>query len=82
MSSLEFDGMPEPSHNHRWAKGTVIGLTAGLVLALAGDGYLLKRTSDTNDQMARMQDETHSQINKLGDATDGTPAAAPQGAGR
>jgi uncharacterized phage infection (PIP) family protein YhgE len=69
MSSLEYDGMHEESHSPRWGKGIVIGLTAGLVLALAGDGYLLKRASDTDDQMARMQDETHGQINKLGDAT-------------
>ena len=69
MSSLEYDGIPEHPQGHRWGTGTVIGLTAGLVLALAGDGYLLKRSSDTNDQMARMQDETHGQINKLGDAT-------------
>ena len=69
MSSLDFDGIPEQPHGSNWNKGTVIGLTAGLVLALAGDGYLLKRSSDTNDQMARMQDQTHSQITQLGDST-------------
>lgn len=69
MSSHEFDGTPDQGHSPSWVKGIVIGLTAGLVLALAGDAYLLKRTSDTNDQMARMQVETHSQITKLGDAT-------------
>jgi len=47
----------------------MIGLTAGLVLALVGDGYLLKRSSDTNDQLARMQDQTHTQITQLGDST-------------
>src|SRR5690349_18524822 len=74
MSSSEFNGTPEkPTREQNnasgWGRGAVIGLTAGLVLALAGDGYLLKRTSDTNDQMARMQDATHEQITKLGDAT-------------
>ena len=70
MSSLDFNGTPEdPKPTPSWSRGTVIGLTAGLVLALAGDGYLLKRTSDTNDQMARMQDATHTQITQLGDST-------------
>jgi chromosome segregation ATPase len=69
MSSLEYDGTPENPKGPRWGKGTVIGLTAGLVIALAGDGYLLKRSSDTNDQMARMQDQTRTQITQLGDST-------------
>ena len=69
MSSLDFDGMPEDPHGPRWGKGIVIGLTAGLVLALAGDAYLLKRSSDTDDQLARVQTQTHTQITKLGDAT-------------
>jgi chromosome segregation ATPase len=69
MSSLDFDGIPEQPHRPHWAKGAVIGLSAGLVLALAGDGYLLKRSSDANDQMARVQADTQSQITKLGDAT-------------
>jgi len=47
----------------------VIGLSAGLVLALAGDAYLLKRSGDTNDQMARMRAETQTEIAKLGDTT-------------
>jgi chromosome segregation ATPase len=69
MSSLDYDGTPEQSQGPRWGKGPVIGLTAGLVLALAGDAYLLKRSSDTNDQMARIQDQTHTQITALGDST-------------
>ncbi|MCU1334752.1 MAG: hypothetical protein JWO19_333 [Bryobacterales bacterium] len=51
------------------SQGTVIALGAGLVLALAGDGYLLKRSGDTNDKMAQTQAETQTQITKLGDAT-------------
>jgi len=70
MSSHDFDAIPEHDNSPRWAsRGAVAGLSVGLVLALAGDAYLLKRSGDTNDQMARMQDETHSQITKLGDAT-------------
>jgi len=75
MSSNEFDfdNNSAPNANagddRRFSKGTVVALTAGLVLALGGDAYLLKRTSDTNDQMAQMRSETQNKITKLGDAT-------------
>jgi septal ring factor EnvC (AmiA/AmiB activator) len=72
MASHEFDETPhhEPStSSSNGSKGAVIGLTIGLVVALAGDGYLLKRTNDTNQQMAQMQTDTQGQITKLGDAT-------------
>jgi len=69
MSSHEFDTIPDHEPRPHWAKGAVIGLSAGLVLALAGDGYLLKRSNDANDQMARIQADTQSQITRLGDAT-------------
>ncbi|MGH2480729.1 MAG: hypothetical protein ACRDHW_13825 [Ktedonobacteraceae bacterium] len=72
MSSLDYDGTPEKPQSPRSSsssKGVVIALTAGLVIALAGDGYLLKRTNDTNEQMAQMQTDTQGQITKLGDAT-------------
>ena len=55
MASHEFDETPDHNRSPRWVKGTVIGLSAGLVLALAGDGYLLKRSGDTTEQMAQMQ---------------------------
>jgi len=78
MASHEFD---ETSHHEpstssststsssNGSKGAVIALTIGLVVALAGDGYLIKRTNDTNEQMAQMQTDTQGQITKLGDAT-------------
>jgi len=70
MSSHDFETIPDHDHSPSWAtKGSVIGLSVGLVLALAGDGYLLKRSSDTNSQMAQMQADTQTQITKLGDAT-------------
>jgi len=73
MSSLDYDAKPdhEPDHGNapRWGKGIVIGLSAGLVLALAGDGYLLKRSNDTSDQIAQTQADTQTQITKLSDAT-------------
>ena len=55
MSSLDYDGTPEQPQSPGWGKGPVIVLTAGLVLALAGDGYLLKRSNNADDQMARIQ---------------------------
>jgi len=67
MSSHEFD--ETPNRGSGVSRGAVIGLSVGLVLALAGDGYLLKRTGDTNQQMAQMQSDTQGQITKLGDAT-------------
>jgi DNA repair exonuclease SbcCD ATPase subunit len=69
MSSHEYDGISDHDHSGGWSRGTVIGLSAGLVLALAGDAYLLKRSSDTNDQIARMQADTRTQITTLGDST-------------
>ncbi len=44
-------------------------LVAGLVVALAGDGYLVVRSSHLNDQIAQMQERTQGQISKLGTAT-------------
>jgi len=72
MASHEFDETPDHGHipsSGNGSKGAVIGLTIGLVLALAGDGFLLKRTSDTDQQMAQMQTDTQGQISKLGDVT-------------
>ena len=72
MASHEFDETPHHEHttsSSNGSKGAVIGLTIGLVVALAGDGYLIKRTNDTNEQMAQMQTDTQGQITKLGDAT-------------
>lgn len=50
--------------------GVLIGtLSAGLVLALAGDGYLLMRSNDLRDELAQTKDATQAQIAKLGEAT-------------
>jgi chromosome segregation ATPase len=44
-------------------------LGAGLVLALAGDGYLISRSNDLRDELAQTKDATQTQISKLGEAT-------------
>jgi chromosome segregation ATPase len=44
-------------------------LIAGLVIALAGDGYLIVRSNNLSDQVAKMQESTQKQIAKLGTAT-------------
>jgi archaellum component FlaC len=44
-------------------------LGAGLVIALAGDGYLLTRANDLRDQVAQQKDATQAQIAKIGEAT-------------
>ena len=49
----------------------IAGLTAGLVLALACDGYLLMRSSDLKQDIARVDDGAHTQISKLSEATAG-----------
>lgn len=69
MSSSEFDPNYEQGNDRGWSRGAVIALSTGLVLALGGDAYLLKRTSDTNDRMAQVQAETQTKITALGDAT-------------
>jgi len=53
-------------HNH---SGMFFGLIAGLVIALAGCGYLAARVNQMSNQMAQMQDSTKSQIASLSDAT-------------
>jgi chromosome segregation ATPase len=57
---------PAPSGGHN---GMFAFLTVGLVVALAGDGFLLVRANHLQDQMAQNQDGTQQQITKLGDAT-------------
>jgi chromosome segregation ATPase len=69
MSNNELDKSVEitkPSKGHAIAVGI---LGAGLVVALAGDGYLLHQSSESKQDLAQMQDGTQSQISKLGEST-------------
>jgi hypothetical protein len=57
----------EPSgHSHTAIFAVLI---AGLVIALAGTGYLLNRANSLNAQLTEMDQNTQGQISKLGDAT-------------
>ncbi len=44
-------------------------LGAGLVVALAGDGYLISKSNDLRDELAQSKEATQAQIAKLGEAT-------------
>jgi chromosome segregation ATPase len=49
---------------------TIIGvLVAGLVIALAGDGYLIMRSGNLDDQISQLQGTTQAQMSKLSEAT-------------
>ena len=47
----------------------IAALSGGLVLALAGDGYLMVRSNHLEQDMAQSQQDTQAQISKIGDAT-------------
>jgi len=71
--SNDFDKTPETqegSHEHSGGHSVTIGfLVAGLVLALAGDAYLLMQSSRASNDIATMRDDTKAQISKVNDAT-------------
>jgi chromosome segregation ATPase len=62
----ELDKPVEKSKDHSMV---IAALSAGLVLALAGDGFLLVRANRQADDLAQMQQSTQAQMAKLSDAT-------------
>jgi len=50
-------------------KAAIIGLAVGLAVALAGDGYLVARSSKLSDEIASAQSNTQIQLSKLNEAT-------------
>jgi len=48
--------------NHSWILG---GLAAGMVIALAGNGYLLMRSNDLNDEIARNQNGAQTEMSRM-----------------
>jgi hypothetical protein len=71
MQTNEFDEkntvvVKDSSNRHKTA---ITVLAVGLAVALAGDGYLLVRANHLNDDLARTENGTQTQISKLNDAT-------------
>jgi septal ring factor EnvC (AmiA/AmiB activator) len=58
-----------PSDPPKGLTGMFAALIAGLVLALAGNVFLLIRSNQASEDMARMQNGTQAQISKISDAT-------------
>ncbi len=57
---------PKQGHGHAIAIGV---LSAGLVAALAGDGYLLMQSNQLKDDLSQSQDATKTEIAKLNETT-------------
>lgn len=57
---------PKEGRGHAIVMGV---LSAGLVAALAGDGYLLMQSNRLRDDLAKSEDSTATQISKLNEAT-------------
>src|SRR6185437_12315645 len=47
----------------------IAALSGGLILALAGDGFLLVRSNHLQDEMTQSQQSTQTQLAKISDAT-------------
>ncbi len=63
------DDVKTTDASHGGHNGILAILAAGLVVALAGDVFLLTRANHFEGQMSRNTDATQTQIAKLGDAT-------------
>jgi chromosome segregation ATPase len=63
------DDMKTKEEGHGSHTGIIAVLVAGLVVALAGDGFLLMRANRVDDQMSQNSQSTQAEIAKLGDAT-------------
>jgi len=60
------ESKPKEGHGHAIAIGI---LSAGLVAALAGDGYLLMQSNQLKDDLSQAQDATKTEIAKLNETT-------------
>jgi len=49
--------------------GALIGLAAGLILALGGDAYLIHQSNTLNDQVSQVKQDAQQQVTKLSDST-------------
>jgi len=70
MNTNESNGELETRTEHSGGHPVLTAiLGAGLVVALAGDGYLVVRANHLENDLAQMQDSTQTQMSKLSDAT-------------
>jgi chromosome segregation ATPase len=70
MSNYEADKTVPVSEEKPRGRSAMIGvLAAGLVIALAGDGYIIMKANNLNDQITQMQSATQAQMTKLTDST-------------
>lgn len=70
MSEHEFDSTHEVIRETPTSHKVAFGLLAGgLVIALAGDGYLFSKSNRLMDEISNTQSGTQTQISKLNDAT-------------
>lgn len=70
MSANHFEETPEVKHETPTGHKVAFGLvTGGLVLALAGNGYLISRSNDLSEEIARTQSASNTQISKLHETT-------------
>jgi len=69
MSNNELDKNENINHVSNGHAGWIAALGAGLVIALAGDGYLLVQSNQLRDSMAQSQEASQTQMSKLSDAT-------------
>lgn len=70
MSNNELDNRNENANRASGVHtGLIAVLGAGLVIALAGDGYLLVQSNQLRDSLSQSEQATQTQMSKLSDAT-------------
>ncbi len=70
MSNNELDSRNENTNRASGVHtGLIAVLGAGLVIALAGDGYLIVQSNQLRDSLAQSEQTTQTQMSKLSDAT-------------
>jgi chromosome segregation ATPase len=70
MSNYEADKTAPVQEESPLRHSAIVGvLAAGLAIALAGDGYLIVKSNNLNEQISQLQGTTQAQMSKLTDTT-------------
>jgi chromosome segregation ATPase len=70
MSNYEADKTAPVQEESPLRHSAIVGvLAAGLAIALAGDGYLIVKSNNLNEQITQLQGTTQAQMSKLTDTT-------------